>query len=176
MSELEPTPPTEAATAQPERSAELIETYGDYMVALDRALALVQREVRIFEKDLSESGFNGVARFEQLKTFLMKSRANRIDILVRDTDYLARSCPRMQMLLRQFGHAINIHRTLPETQGINDAFMLVDQRHLVRRFHTDYARGELVLNDPHEAGNLRERFDELWAASEPGLSATTLGL
>jgi len=34
----------------------------------------------------------------------------------------------------------------------------------------------LVLNDPKECQPMRERFDEIWESSLPGVSAITTGL
>jgi hypothetical protein len=39
-----------------------------------------------------------------------------------------------------------------------------------------YFRGAIGLADENEALAMRARFDEIWSASFPALSSTTLGL
>ena len=46
----------------------------------------------------------------------------------------------------------------------------------MHRFHYDSTRGVLGLDDAHEARGFAQRFEEIWEASSPGVSATTLGL
>ena len=79
-------------------------------------------------------------------------------------------------LLRQFSHVISIHETQDQAKNVYDPFVLVDDRHYAHRFHYDGAQGMLAIDDPHGARTLRDRFEEIWAASDPAIPATTLGL
>ena len=54
--------------------------------------------------------------------------------------------------------------------------MIVDERHYLHRFHIDHPRAELGIDVPPDARPLVNRFDEIWATGEPGITATTLGL
>ena len=78
--------------------------------------------------------------------------------------------------MRRFSHAVAIHETEPHAKGVYDPFAMADERDHLHRFHYDDSRALLVLDDPAGRTRLAQRFEELWAASAPAVSATTLGL
>lgn len=143
--------------------------------ALDILFARPGRQLRIFDRQLS-AGYNSTRRHDLLQHFLLASRSNRIQIVVHDASNLQRDCPRLLNLLQQFSHAVTIHETEPQAKGVYDPFAVLDERDYVHRFHYDDARGLLGLDDPQEARGLVQRFEEIWEASSPAVSGTTLGL
>jgi hypothetical protein len=143
---------------------------------IDEVIAAASIRIAIFDRDLVDGGYNSSERFNRLKVFLLASRSNRIDIAVHHNDYLERECTRMIILLRQFPYAVQIHRTLPEAQRVQDGFVIADGQHYFHRFHRDHPRAEKAFHDESGAGLLQRRFDEIWSYSEPALSATVLGL
>lgn len=153
-----------------------LEGMADYVAALDSMCGLAQHELCIFEKDFADIGFNSEARYDTLRGFLLSNSHNRLHLLAHDTNYLAQRCPRMTMLLRQFSHNMQIYRMPPHLQHVTEAFAVADENHYVRRFHFDDSRGILAQYDGEGARILKSRFTEMWAASRPALSATTLGL
>jgi hypothetical protein len=82
----------------------------------------------------------------------------------------------MMALLARFAHAIQVNRTHEEIRNIQDSFLVLDQSHYVRRPVAQFYRGALGLYDETEALAMRTRFQEIWGASFPGVSSTTLGL
>jgi hypothetical protein len=82
----------------------------------------------------------------------------------------------MMSLLARFAHAVQVHRTHEEIRSIQDSFLVLDQSHYLRRPVAQFYRGALGLHDEAEALAMRARFQEIWAASFPGVSSTTLGL
>ncbi|HTS52965.1 MAG TPA: hypothetical protein VMH26_06800 [Burkholderiales bacterium] len=143
--------------------------------ALDILFARPGRQLRIFDRQLS-TGYNSAQRYDLLRHFLLASRSNRIQIVLHDTSDLQRDCPRLINLLRQFSYAVAIQETEPQAKGVYDPFAVLDERDYVHRFHYDDTRGLLGLDDPHEARGFVQRFEEIWEASSPAVSATTLGL
>jgi hypothetical protein len=119
---------------------------------------------------------NSPARVAQLESFLRGSRTRKIYIVVHNTEHLTRHCPRMLALLKLFNHVIQINRTHEEIRNLQDAFMVLDARHYLRRPLAEHYRGALGLHDETEALAMRSRFQEIWAASYPGVSSTTVGL
>ncbi len=91
-------------------------------------------------------------------------------------EHLTRHCPRMMGLLKLFNHAIQINRTHEEIRSLQDAFLVLDAAHFLRRPVATHFRGALGLDDETEALAMRSRFQEIWGASFPGVSSTTLGL
>jgi hypothetical protein len=149
---------------------------GQFQQAVDRLLEAPGRELRVFDPDLAALRLNSPVRIEQLKSFLLASRTRRLYIALHNPDYLTRECPRMMSLLARFAHAIQIQCTHEEIRGIQDSFLVLDQAHYVRRPVAQFYRGALGLYDETEALAMRGRFQEIWSASFPGVSANTLGL
>lgn len=148
----------------------------DYVAALDTVLASAQHTLNVFEKNYEDIGFNTEARYDTLRHFLLASPNNRLNLLVHDPQHLIRYCPRMMMLLRQFGHSMFIHQTPQSLQHVSEPFAVADDAHYVRRYHFDDTRGLLAQNDPEGARLLNSRFHEMWTSSQPCASGTTLGL
>lgn len=147
----------------------------EYEAAVDEVVGKASTSLRIFDSTLS-SAFNTPQRHDALRRFLLASRRNTLRIVVHDAQQLHRNCPRLLMLLRQLGHAIYIHETHLRAKGIYDPFVIADDRHYARRFHFDSERGLSGQDDPIGARALIDHFEEIWEASAPALSATTLGL
>jgi hypothetical protein len=147
----------------------------EYEAAMDKVLAKAQRCIRIFEHTLGR-GYNSPQRFDLLRHFLLASRRNRVLIVVHEPHTIDRNCPRILNLLRLHSHAISIHETHANAKSVYDPFTVVDDHSYVHRFHFDEMRGLLALDDPIGTRTLSERFDEIWEASSPTVSATTIGL
>ena len=148
----------------------------DYIAALDTVCASAQHTLNIFEQNFEDIGFNAESRYDILHHFLIASPINRLNLLAHDPQHLVRYCPRMMMLLQQFGHSMYIYQTPPNLQRVTEPFAVADDAHYVRRYHFDDTRGLLAKNDPEGARLLNSRFHEMWASSHPGASATRLSL
>ena len=164
-------PPAEE-TAGP-RLVEL-STVAEQIDAIDNLIALAKQQIRVFDQDLSQTGWNSAARADRLAAFLVRGR--RLDIIVHDTRYLAGACPHMLNLLRNYGHALTIYQTGPEGKVATDPLLIVDGRHYLHRFHFEQPRAALGIDQPEQTQPLASRFDEIWATGEAGLSGTVLGL
>ena len=144
--------------------------------AIERLLVQDGRELRIFDPDGSTLRLNDPARIAVFEKFLMLSRTRRLYLALHDTDHLPRQCPRAMSLLARFAHAMQVNRTHEEIREVQDAFMVLDAAHYVRRPVATQFRGAIGLRDETEALAMRGRFLEIWAASFPAVSATTVGL
>lgn len=148
----------------------------DYTEALDVLIGLARHRLRIFDYNLEDGGYTTLRRYDLLRTFLLASRSNRLEIVLHDIDYLARFCPRILGLLRQFSHAITIQETTPQAKAIYDPFTIADEACFLHRFHYDNPRALLALHDIEGSHVLIKRFEEIRAASAPAIPATILGL
>jgi len=119
---------------------------------------------------------NDPVRLARLERFLMSSRTRRIYLVLHNTDPLTRQCPRMMSLLGRYSHAMQINRTHEEIRELQDAFLVLDSLHFVRRPVAQFFRGALAFGDETEGLAMRGRFVEIWAASFPAVSSTTIGL
>jgi hypothetical protein len=143
--------------------------------ALDELIANAAYTVRIFDKNIGR-GFNSPQRYELLRQLLLARRTNRVYIVLHETANIARDCPRLIMLLRQFSHAVSIHQTLPDARRVYDPFAVADDARFVHRFHYDDVRGVATVGDIAATGLLLKRYGEIWQASAPAVVATTIGL
>jgi hypothetical protein len=155
---------------------ERFDTSALFQAAVDRLLEQPGRELRVFDPDLAALRVNDPARIERLERFLLASRTRRIYIALHNTDHLTRQCPRMMALLGRFSHAIQVYRTGEEIRELQDSFMVLDSLHYLRRPVAQFFRGAIGLGDETEGLAMRGRFMEIWGASYPGVSATTVGL
>jgi hypothetical protein len=160
----------------PQAEYQRFEGEGEFQQAVDRLLEQPGRELRIFDPDLAALRMNSPDRVARLDRFLRSSRTRRIQIVVHKTEHLTRHCPRMMGLLKLFNHAIQINQTHEEIRSLQDAFIVLDANHYLRRPVAEHFRGAIGLNDETEALGMRSRFLEIWAASYPGVSSTTAGL
>lgn len=155
---------------------ERFDTYEGFQSAIDRLLEQPGRELRAFDPDGVALRLNDPARIARLERFLLASRTRRFYLVVHDTDHLTRLCPRLLALLRRFSHAMQINRTHEEIRQVQDCFLLLDSMHYVRRPVAALPRGAMGLGDENESQALRGRFAEIWSASYPAVSSTTVGL
>ena len=155
---------------------ERFDTNEGFQAAIERLLEQPGRELRLFDPDGAALRLNDPQRIERLDRFLLASRTRRIYLVVHDTDHLTRQCPRLLTLLRRFSHAMQINRTHEEIREVQDAFMLLDAMHYIRRPMASLFRGAMGLGDENEGLALRGRFAEIWSASYPAVSSTTVGL
>lgn len=152
------------------------DTMTDFRRATDALLTGVQRELCVFDSDLKALELHSRARAERLSDFLLARRGNRLRIVVHDTGYIERHGARIMTLLRHFSHCMQIRRTPDELRELAECYALADSDSGVVRFHADHVRGKIFLNLPQQGQGWQGRFEELWEASQPGMSATHLGL
>ena len=147
-----------------------------FQAAVDRLLEQPGRELRAFDPDGAALLLNDPARVARIEKFLLASRTRRLYLVLHDTEHLTRHCPRMMALLARFAHAIQVNRTHEEIRELQDAFLVLDALHYVRRPVAQFFRGAIGLGDDTEGLAMRGRFTEIWAASFPAVSSTTVGL
>jgi hypothetical protein len=147
-----------------------------FQAAIDRLLEQPGRELRVFDPDGAALLLNDPVRIERIAKFLLASRTRRLYLVVHDTEHLTRHCPRMMALITRFAHAIQVNKTHEEIRELQDAFLVLDSLHYVRRPVAQFFRGSIGLGDDAEGLAMRGRFMEIWAASFPAVSGTTVGL
>ena len=168
--------PPASPTEPPEPRLVALATLAEQTAAIDELVVLARRRIRVFDQDLSQTGWNHPSRADHLAAFLRGTRGRRLDIIVHDTTYLETACPRMLKLLRAYSYAVTIYRTGVEAKLATDPLLIVDDRHYLHRFHLGQPRAAMGIEQPEQTRPLASRFDEIWATGEPGINATVLGL
>ena len=153
-----------------------LESLADIKRAYDDVIALAQRHVKVFDRDLSSGGWNSPERCSALSSYLRRKPGARLDIIVHETRYVEAYAARLGALLGRHAHAMKIYRTGSGARAAMDPLVIVDDVHFVHRHHVAWAHATLSIGNPERAKPLVERFDEIWATGEPGVSASVLGL
>lgn len=147
-----------------------------YREAADVVIGLAQRELLIFDQDLSKGDYAGSKRFEQLQAFLGRDPQNRLTMVLQDTGHFMRRCPRIYGLLKTYGHAMTVYETNDQAKVAKDMFIIADKQHYLRRFHVDQPRFRYASDDPETVNMLCMRFDELLDATTHTVATSSLGL
>jgi hypothetical protein len=176
MATSTPDPDAAGAAPAPVPRRETLRTISAQIAALDEMVGLARHSIRVFDINLSDAGWNGVERAATIAAFLRARRNATLQIIVHDTRWIEGSCPRLTQLLRHYGHAVTIYRTGSDARAVMDPMTIVDDRHLLHRFHIEHPNAELAIEQPLIARPFVERFEEIWASGESGVSATVLGL
>ena len=171
-----PAPTDASAPTPPSPRHETIATVKAQVAAIDMLIGLAQHSIRVFDVDLSETGWNDAARADRIAAFLRGRRTAKLEIVVHDTGWIERSCPRVTNLLKYYGHAIAIYRTGEDARRAMDPLVIVDDQHFLHRFHIAQPGAALGIAEPESAKALVGRFEAIWASAEPGINATVLGL
>ena len=145
--------------------------FGEHVrTCIERSVATLQ----MFDPDFAVFPLGASDVDALLRTFLR--RGGHLYLAMHRTDHLARNCPRFMRLLKDYSHCIACRVTSRNLHQLSDSFCIGDDKHIVRRFHSDHMRGEAALNMPQSLEISAERFRGIWAESLPGLHAATTGL
>lgn len=165
----------ETARNLPNAAYRRFESAREYETLIDRMIPDAQRAIRVFDRALARE-WNSAQRCELLRRFLLADRVNRLLIVVHDAEPIARECPRLADLVRQFSPAVRIHETLSLAKHVYDPFVVFDASHYLHRFHYRYLRAAQGTHDIVGAQQLLDRFSEIWEASVHAVTAGTSGL
>ena len=153
-----------------------LNSMAEYIVAMDTLCRMAQHHLFIFDRNFADSGFNSTARHDMLRSFLLVNPTNRLLLLTHDAHTATQDCPRLMQLLRQFSSGMHIYQTPKCLHHLTEPFAVADEASFVRRFPSGVMNGILTQGDPTRSRAYKARFEEMWAASRSGVTATTLGL
>lgn len=147
-----------------------------YGEAINLILASAERELLIFDQDLSHGDFSSKQKHDLFQQFLNKSPSNQLTIVLQDTGFFKNKCPRLLDLLTIYGHKMTVYETNESAKHAKDCFILADDKHYVKRIHIDQARFRYGLDDLATASLLNTRFKELLEATQSVVTISRLGL
>ena len=161
-------------------NSELLTQWSAYSEAVGQILQFAQREIRIFDGDLSRLGLEKKENADCLRRFLAATPHNMpriaLRIVLRNAEPFRRNSPRLFSLLADFPHIFEVWESRPPSTSLTDSLFLVDDHHALIRIHEDHARSRLILDDATACRSYRLRFEEIMRESGTPISATTLGL
>jgi hypothetical protein len=150
------------------------DTRAGFQEQLRQCISNAQLTLRMFDPNFSLWELGSSQMDALLRRFL--SHHGKLELVAHTNTELERHAPRFQRLLADYSHAIECRLTAPSLKLLTDSFCVADQRHIVRRFHSDHVRGEAVYDSEPDTQVPLERFAAIWAETIPGLRAGTTGL
>ncbi len=157
-------------------SRELITSWADYQLAIDRLLAMAEHSIRIYDEDLLALKLDTPKRIEQLERLLHGGQRDALHIAVRNAEPLRHQHPRLAKLSATYTHQVAAQQTPDQLAHLRDAMLLVDGRHALIRFDRDQARSKLLIDETDEIHPYTNRFAEIWAEGGEPATGSTLGL
>ncbi|MDO9231923.1 MAG: hypothetical protein Q7U15_00300 [Methylotenera sp.] len=155
---------------------QIIDSEQLYSEAINIVLANAQRELLIFDQDLSRGGFASVEKFDLIQQFLSQNLTSQLTIILQQTTFFTEKCPRLFSLLNNYGHKMSVHVTNQSVKHAKDCFILADGQHYIKRIHIDQPRFKYALSDVASVKALDTRFKELKEAIQDVVSVKKLGL
>ncbi len=153
-----------------------LETPAEFRTAFDFLLERTQRQMRLYDHDLSLFEIDHLPRHNCLRALCVAAGGRRIELLLDETGEVARDHPRLMQLVRDFGHVLEIRQADPELARPDKAFILADRNAILVRADKVVLRGILHLDDVPAATLLNQEFDAMWQRSQSRVTATPLGL
>lgn len=147
-----------------------------YRAAIALTVAGAQRELRIFDRDLTSMGLDERSQIEVLGHFLAAGPTRRLHLVVHDVAPLQSRLPRLLALLRDHAQQVEVRVTPEHLRHLADCWVLADGGSGTIRFHADHARGKVVAAMPTEVRPWWLRAEALDGESEGCLPWAVAGL
>ena len=128
----------------------------------------------VFDPDVAVFPLGSTTNDIALRAFL--ARGGRLRLALHDPSHVERHYPRFLRLLRDYGHLCECRQTPLTLRQLTDSFCIGDDRHIVRRFHSDHMRGEASFDDPPACELSQHRFEAIWQESHLVLQTSRTGL
>ncbi|MGH8855340.1 MAG: hypothetical protein ACREWI_13810 [Telluria sp.] len=146
----------------------------EFEAQLRACLGLARTRLDLFDPDFSIFPLGSTEVDALLRAFL--GRGGVLRLALHRPDHIERHYPRFLRLLRDYSHGAECRATPKVLHHLSDSFCIVDDAHVLRRFHSDHMRGEAAIASPGAVDVPRHRFDAIWEESRVCLPPTTTGL
>ena len=140
------------------------EALGDALLDL---VATARHDLVLCATALDPALFNSTALHDALARLLTRHPRNRVRLVVEDTEHMLTHCARLVGLARRLSDLLTIHRLGERHHGLNMMFAVADSESCLVQQDLGVIDATLDLHAPRLAAPLVERFDDIWAASEP---------
>ena len=136
----------------------------------DVALAMLQqtrRDVAILSRQLDGRLYDSTDFIQALGQLASQHPRCRIRLLLKEVEPLVKYGHRIIELSRRLSSMIGIRTVHEDYREYNEAFMIFDERGIIKRRYADRYEGNANFNDPKQARELLSFFNEVWNISEP---------
>jgi hypothetical protein len=152
------------------------ETPAEFRAAFDALLASTQRQLRLYDHDLDLFDIDHLPRHAALRMLCVAGGGRRVELLLDEIHRVARDCPRLMQLLRDFGHVLEIRQADPDAPRPDQAFVLADHHGVLIRADKAAVHGTLHMDDARGGIALQQSFESMWQRSQASVTASALGL
>ena len=150
------------------------DTRTEFEAQFRACLAAARTRLDLFDPDFAVFPLGTSDVDAALRDFL--KRGGVLRLAMHTPAHIERHYPRFLRLLRDYSHGAECRATPKILRQLTDSFCIVDDLHVVRRFHSDHLRGEAAFASPGAVDLPRHRFDAIWEESKPVLQSTKTGL
>jgi hypothetical protein len=155
---------------------ELITSWTDFQMALDRLLAIACHKVSIYDEDLVTLKLESAPRLLHVKRVLTSGQDDALQIAVRNGDAVRQKNPLLLNQITTFSHRASARETPPQLAHLRDSMIIVDDKHALIRFERDQARSKFLIDEIDEIRPYLTRFKEIWSEGGENIANTALGL
>lgn len=155
---------------------EIITSWGDHQLAVDRLLAIAGRKICIYDEDLGQLHLESPERIAALKRLISQTPPGRLRLALRNADPLRNRQPLTMNLLTTWSHIAEARQTPPSLAHLRDCMLIVDDKFGLIRFERDLPRSKLLIDEIDELRPYVARFEEIWEEGGDPVGTTTLGL
>ncbi len=144
-----------------------LETSSDnYQLAL-QMLQQSRRDVAILSRHLDGRLYDTGEFIHALSQLAVQHPRCQIRLLLKDVEPLIKYGHRVIELSRRLSSMIGIRTIHSHYREYNEAYMVFDERGIIKRRYADRYEGIANFNDPVQARELMAFFNEVWNISEP---------
>jgi hypothetical protein len=138
----------------------------NYAIALTM-LQQTRRDVAILSRQMDGRLYDTAEFMQALSHLASQQPRCRIRLLLKEAEPLIKYGHRIIELSRRLSSMIGIRTIHEDYREYNEAFMVFDERGVVKRRYADRYEANGSFNDPRQARELLSFFDEVWNISEP---------
>ena len=155
---------------------ELITSWHDHDLAVERALSLVQENILIYANELTPLKLDSEANHNAINRILKTGEPGCLQVILRNALNWHHTQPRLAKLCLSHSHLISIREAPSDLAHLTDSMLLIDNKHAVIRFDEHFPRSKLLIDEAEEVRPYVMRFSQIFTASSETASQTQLGL
>jgi len=143
------------------------------------SLAMVQqchRSLEIISRHLDPAVYDNDEFSTALRQLALQSQYVRIRILIQDPASLISRGHRLLELAARLSSFFEFRVPGREHQNVNEAVLIADAVGVIHLPVADRYEGQVDFNNHQLAGELRRRFEEIWAKAQPDLNLRQMKL
>ncbi len=138
----------------------------------DTSLEAARQHVLLFDRDGYFYGLDRRLAAERIQVFLLGNALARMEIIVHDSDFIEKRCPRLVAALRRFAPRLSLRTTESGLKHFSKGFAVFDDKAVMRRPHFDH--GQCYWDtDEHAIGAARDLMEQLREQSSAALQVPT---